>query len=139
MYMPGRLRTGSRPSRTWMSSPVYFVCAISVHSLSALGIRERLDGDGLLDDPERHALHHLVALATARRDLLRVRVQLELLAALVGLDREHGGLASGDEADHDVVIDGLDHGDAASRAFELVDLVGLAVQHVTIARRGDDD
>src|SRR5262245_42614785 len=139
MYMPGRMRTGSRPSRTWTSAPVYLlVCAISVHSLAAFGVRERLNRDRLFHRHEACTLDDLAALATARTDLLRIGMQLEALAALLGLDREHIALHARDEADHGVVRRGLDHGDAATRAFELRDLVGLDVQDVTVARGGDD-
>src|ERR1700761_7346205 len=110
MYMPGRLRTGSRPSRTWMSSPVYLV-AISVHSLSALRVGERLDRDRLGHHDELRALDDLHALAAAALDLLGIGRQLEPLAALVGLDHELIALEAGDEADHHVVVLGLDHGD----------------------------
>src|SRR5512141_2287544 len=118
MYMPGRLRPGSRPSRTWMSSPVYFDAdAISVHSLAALGIREGLDRHGLRGRHQRRLLHDLVALATARRGLLRVRLLRVVRAALLGLELEDVALAAGDETDHDVVLGDLDHGDAAAGAL----------------------
>src|SRR5688572_33111926 len=104
MYMPGRLRTGSSPSRTWISSPVYFVCAISVHSLPAGRVRERLDRDGLRHELEADALHYLVALAAARGDFLGIRAHGDFLAALVGLDLEHVALHAGDEADHRIVL-----------------------------------
>src|SRR3569623_1175907 len=140
MYMPGRLRTGSRPSRTWMSSPVYYDAeAISVHSLAALGVREGLERHGLRRRDQRALLHDLVSLASARRDLLRIRLLREVLAALLGLELEHVALAAGDERDDHVGSGDLDHGDAAAGAFELRDLVGLAVEDVTVARRGDDD
>src|SRR5437763_606228 len=140
MYMPGRLRTGSRPSRTWISSAPYFVvCAISVHSLPALGVRERLDRHGFGNHDEVRALDDLTALAAARADLLRIGLELELLAALLGLDAQHVALAAGHEADHHVVFGRLDHGDAAARTFELRDVLGLDVQHVAIARRAHDD
>src|SRR5687767_3357345 len=138
MYMPGRLRTGSRPSRTWISSPVYLVCAISVHPLPARRIRQRLDRDGLGHEHEADALHDLMALAAARRDFLRVRVDGDLLAALVGLDLERVALHAGDEADDRVVVRCLDHGDTTAGSLELRDLVRLAMQDVTIAR-GDRD
>src|SRR3569832_1006608 len=140
MYMPGRLRSGSRPSRTWMSSPVYFDAdAISVHSLAALGVREGLDRHGLRRRDQRALLHDLVPHATARRDLLRIRLLREVLAALLGLELELVALAAGDERDDLVVIGDLEHGDAAAGAFELRELVRLAVEDVTVARRGDDD
>src|ERR1044071_431396 len=139
MYMPGRLRTGSSPSRTWISSPVYLVCAMSIHSLSALGVGERLDRDRPGYDDERRALDDLVALAAAALDLLRIGGDLELLAGLLGREHELVALEPGDEADHHVVVLGLDHRHAAARPLELGDLVGLAQQHVAVARRGDHD
>src|SRR5690242_2621151 len=100
MYMPGRMRTGSRPSRTWMSSPVYLLlaAAILVHSLAALGVREGLDGHGRRHEAQRRALDDLAALAAARADLLRIGVELELLAALLGRDLQDVALHAGDEA-----------------------------------------
>src|SRR5262245_26463976 len=136
MNMPGRLRTGSRPSRTWISSPVYLAVAISpslyvtfgghrvlIHSLSALGVGQRLDLDRARHRNERRALDDLVALAAARLDLLGIGGELEALAALLGLDDQLVALHAGDEADHHVVVVGLDHGHAAARALELGDLV----------------
>src|SRR3954471_8241607 len=118
MYMPGRLRTGSRPSRTWMSSPVYFDAdAISVHSLAALGIRQGLDRHGLRRRDERRLLHDLMALATARGDLLRIRLLRVVLAALLGLEVEDVALTAGDEADHDIVVGDLDHCDTTAGAL----------------------
>src|SRR4051794_27473431 len=128
MYMPGRMRTGSSPSRIWMSSAVYLpACAISVHSLAALGICEWLDRHRRGDHEKRAALHDLLSLAAARRHLFWIGGERELLAALVVLDRERVALVTGDEADHRVVLGGLDHRDAAARTFELRDLVGLDV------------
>ena len=40
MYIPGRLRTGSRPSRTWMSSAEYPPPA-PFFSAPAIGIEDR--------------------------------------------------------------------------------------------------
>src|SRR5690242_13684152 len=140
MYMPGRLRTGSSPSRTWISSAVYLdACAISVHSLAALGVREGLDRHRLRDHDEAGLLDDLVALAAAAGDLLGIRLLRQVLATLLGLEVQDVALATGDEADDRVVVGDLDHRDAAAGAFELRDLVGLAVEHVTIARRDDDD
>src|SRR3569623_1218664 len=140
MYMPGRLRTGSRPSRTWISSAVYLeALAISVHFLATLGVRQGLDGHRLRHDPQRRLLHDLVALAAASRRLLRGGLLRQVLATLLGLEVQHVALAAGDEADHRIVFGDLDHRDAAARTFELCDLVGLAVEHMPIARCGDDD
>src|SRR3954453_13361038 len=73
MYMPGRLRTGSRPSSTWISSAGYFEAwAISVHPLATLGVREGLDRHGLRHHHEARLLDDLMALAAAARHLLRV-------------------------------------------------------------------
>src|SRR5580698_2953546 len=105
MYMPGRLRTCSRPSRTWMSSPVYLpACAISVHSLAALGVRQRLNRDGLRRRDERGLLDDLTALAATRADFLGIGLLREVLAALLAVQHEHVALAAGDEADHGVVL-----------------------------------
>src|ERR1700753_3553563 len=140
MYMPGRLRTCSSPSRTWMSSPVYLLAfAISVHSLAALGVRERLDRDGFRRRDQRRLLDDLVALAAARADLFRIGLLRVFLAALLGLQHEHVAFAAGDEADHGIVVGDFDDGHAAARTFELRDLVRFAVQHVAVARRRDDD
>src|SRR5215510_9179162 len=99
MYMPGRLRTGSRPSSTWISSAVYFdACAMSVHSLAALGVRERLDGHGFRHHDQVRLLHDLTAFATARRHFLRVGLLREVLAALLGLELQEVAFAAGDEA-----------------------------------------
>src|SRR5678809_329816 len=104
MNMPGRLRTGSRPSRTWISSPVYFdACAMSVHSLAALGIREGLDRHGFGHVHEPRALDDLATLAAARADLFRIGVELELLATLLGLDEQDVALRARHEADHGIV------------------------------------
>src|SRR5262245_41361725 len=127
MYMPGRLRTGSRPSSTWISSPVYLdACAISVHLRAALDVREGLNDHRLRQRSERALLDHLAALAAARGDLFRVRFLGVIAPTLLALDLEHVALAPGDEADHLVAGPHLDHGDAAARALELRDLVGLA-------------
>src|SRR4051812_17647428 len=141
MYMPGRLRTGSRPSRTWISSPVYLLCAIFdphcrryglIDTLSTLGVGERLDLDRRRHHDELRPLDDLVAPAASSLDLLGIGGDLEPLAALLGLDHELVALGAGDEADHQVVVVGLDHGDAAAGALELGDLVGLAQQHVAL-------
>src|SRR5262245_48915776 len=139
MYIAGRLRTASISSRTWISSAVYFACAISVDPLADFGVRERHDRHRLRHDDELVPLDDLVPLSAARLHLLRIRVELEALAALRGLEHELIALRTGDEADHRVLGIGLDHGDAAAGAFELRDLVGLAVEHVAVARRRDDD
>src|SRR4051794_1438038 len=111
MYMPGRKRTGSSPSSTWISSAVYFdACAISVHSLATLGVRQGLDRHGLRHDDELRLLHDLVALAAAGRHLLRVGLLRQVLAALLGLQVKDIALPARDEADHHVVGRDLDHG-----------------------------
>src|SRR5258706_15103137 len=105
MYMPGRLRTGSRPSRTWISSALYLLAwAMSVHSLAALGIREGLDRHGLRLRDELRALDDLAAFAAARPDFLRIGLEHELLAALLCCHFERVAFAAGDEADHHVVV-----------------------------------
>src|SRR5580693_1676364 len=140
MYMPGRLRTGSKPSRTWMSSPVYLPAfAISVHSLAALGICQGLDRDRFRRCDQRRLFDDLMAFAAARADLLGVGLLREVLAALLGLELEHVALAAGDEADHRVVVGDLDDRDTAAGALELRDLVRFAMQHVAVARRRHDD
>src|ERR1700709_1528033 len=98
MYMPGRVRTGSRPSRTWISSPVYLV-AISVYPLSTLGVGERLDLDRPGDHDERGLLDDLGALAAAALDLLGIGGDRELLAGLLGLEHQQIALEPGDEPD----------------------------------------
>src|SRR5262249_55691165 len=101
MYMPGRLRTGSRPSRTWISSALYLLAwAMSVHSLTTLGVREGLDRHGPWLGHELGALDDLAALGAARADLFRIGLELERLAALLGLDVQDVTLAAGDEPDH---------------------------------------
>src|SRR5215510_9022532 len=104
MNMPGRLRTGSRPSRTWISSPVYLAVAISVphflvHSLAALCVGQRLDLDRARNGDQLRPLDDLVALAAARLDLLGIGGELEALAALLGLEHELVALHARDEAD----------------------------------------
>src|SRR5258706_3092191 len=103
MYMPGRIRTCSRPSRTWMSSPVYSRFAVlppmSVHSVPAGRVRQRLDRHRWLHQHQLTALDHLAALAAAPADLLLQRLELEPLVAAGGLDHELVALAAGDETD----------------------------------------
>src|ERR1043165_6427908 len=76
-----------------------------------------------------------MALAASALDLLGIGSELEPLAALLGLEDELDALYAGDEADDHVVVLGLDDRDAAARALELGDLIGLAQQHVAVARR----
>src|SRR5690349_22639565 len=71
MYMPGRLRTGSSPSRTVMSLAVYDMVVLELRA------RALLDGEGLgrrrrLDDDlgQAAALDHLATLAAALGDLV---------------------------------------------------------------------
>src|SRR5262245_37059337 len=100
MYIAGRLRTASISSRTWISSAVYFACAMSVHSLADFGVRERHDRHRLRHHDELVPLDDLMALAAARLHLLRVRRELEALATLRRLEHELIALRAGDEADH---------------------------------------
>src|SRR3954468_22560032 len=43
MYMPGRLRTASRPLRTWMLSAVYVASGFAKTGLSVLSLGARCD------------------------------------------------------------------------------------------------
>src|SRR3990170_1284042 len=128
MYIAGRLRTGSRPSRTWMLFAVYSL-DISVH----LRRGERGDLDRRRHDLEGGALGDLVALATARGRPVAAGADLDDLAARA-LDHEGDLLLALGHAHADQAIVGahLDHGDAAARVGEEVHLAGRAQEHVPL-------
>src|SRR5688572_20722831 len=136
MYIAGRLRTGSSPSRTWMSFAVYVPLAMSVHPRRREGRhlhrrRDRLDG---------LPLEELAALAAARGDVVARRPDLDPLARR-GLEDERlllgaAGHAHGGDA---VALAHLDHRDAAPGVGEHVDLAGLAEENVRLLRRDADD
>src|ERR1700744_5292839 len=84
MYMPGRLRTGSRPSRTVMSLAVYVVAMCSSGSVG-----ERFGGDRSVRHHahEFAALDHFAAFAAAARAIELVDLDA-VLAAERGLEGE---------------------------------------------------
>src|SRR6185436_10703383 len=118
MYMPGRRRTGSRPSRTVMCSDVYEALAmsISVQQRRWWRRRQRLG--------RRHA-HDLglalqrVPLAGAGGDVEAAGADRQLLA-VVGLGDDHVLVLGAPDAEADDGLGArLDDGDAAARVREL--------------------
>src|SRR6266496_1441655 len=135
MYMPGRRRTGSRPSRTVMCSEVYEALAmsISVEERGWRGWRERLG--------RRHARDlglalERVPLAAARGDAETTGTDGQLLAVLGLGDEDIFVLGAADAEADDRLGARLDDGDAASGVRQLGELVGLADEGARVA--GDD-
>src|SRR5262245_37929934 len=117
MYMPGRRRTGSSPSRTWISLAVYLppppapapLLRVAIAPLTALLQGERQLGQKHLDDAV--LLGERVPFAAARAGLVALRAHLDALA-LVGLDGEPLAQA---KAEHPVALGCLEDGHAAPR------------------------
>src|SRR5450432_4674529 len=135
MYMPGRRRTGSSPSRTVMSSEVYPVDAIVVK----VGGRRTVQEDRRRHRQRDGGAHDLglalqgVSFSASPGDAEAARTDRDLLA-VVRLGDQHVFVARAAyaEADHRGFTD-LDDGDAAPGGGELGKLVDLAEQRAGVA------
>src|SRR6187399_3197394 len=116
MYMPGRLRTGSRPSRTVMSLAVYeFGIGSGLPSAGRHFERRRSRRRLEHAAQERAALHDFAPLAAARRLLVLGRGNL-LFAAERRLDHQRVFVVLGDlERDNDVAVLELEQEHALAR------------------------
>src|SRR6185295_2272515 len=131
MYMPGRLRTGSRPSRTVMSAAVYLDLAIDESAR-----RDPLPSL-LPDRRDAPPLYHLESLAGAATYGNVVDGELAL-TALGGRHHQRRPLRRGQSADDAIVFTPGSHQiDALARTRELRHLIEREAQH--LATRGGAD